>query len=114
APDPGFVAALNDDLNLPSALARLHALRDAGKADVLRASGNLIGLLTQTPDAWFKSSSPQSAGAPTDDEIEALIAERQAAKKAKDYGKADGIRDDLKASGVIIEDSPQGTRWRRI
>ncbi|MEO1150265.1 MAG: cysteine--tRNA ligase [Pseudomonadota bacterium] len=114
APDPGFVAALNDDLNLPSALARLHALRDAGKADVLRASGNLIGLLTQTPDAWFKSSSPQSTGAPTDDEIEALIAERRAAKKAKDYGKADGIRDDLKASGVIIEDSPQGTSWRRI
>ncbi|MEO1427326.1 MAG: cysteine--tRNA ligase, partial [Pseudomonadota bacterium] len=112
-PDSGFVAALNDDLNLPSAMARLHALRDAGNIKALRASAKLIGLLTQHPDVWFKSASPQRADGPTDDEIDLLITQRQAAKKAKDYGKADTIREKLKAAGIIIEDGANGTTWRR-
>ncbi|MEL6789059.1 MAG: cysteine--tRNA ligase [Pseudomonadota bacterium] len=112
-PDSGFVEALNDDLNLPSAMARLHALRDAGNIKALRASAKLIGLLTQHPDVWFKSASPQRADGPTDDEIDLLITQRQAAKKAKDYGKADTIREKLKAAGIIIEDGANGTTWRR-
>ena len=72
----------------------------------------MLGLLQQDPDAWFKGDA--AAGGLSGDEIETLIAERADAKKAKDFARADSIRDDLKARGVVLEDKPGGvTEWRR-
>ncbi|MFT8644407.1 DALR domain-containing protein, partial [Gluconacetobacter sp.] len=108
------LAAMCDDLNTPRALAEMHALADralAGDRDAargLRASGRLLGLLGQSADAWFR------AGASVDEaEIETLIAERLAARKSRDFARADAIRDDLAARGILLEDGPTGTTWRR-
>ena len=109
-PAPEVVAALSDDLNTPGALSVLHTL--GNDPDLLRASAGMLGLLQQDPDAWFKGDA--AAGGLSGDEIETLIAERADAKKAKDFARADGIRDDLKAQGVVLEDKPGGvTEWRR-
>ena len=105
--------ALCDDLNTPLAMSAMHALADAaltgdGKAaNGLRASGRLMGLLTQTPDAWFHGDADDS------DAIEAAIQERLAARKARDFTRADAIRTDLAARGITLEDGPGGTTWRR-
>jgi cysteinyl-tRNA synthetase len=118
-----FVAALEDDLNTPAALAELFELaRTLNKAEnaedktrlaaQLRDAGSLLGLLQQAPQAWFALPSANSAGAPEAAEIEDLIAQRASAKKAKNFQEADRIRDALKARGVVIEDSAQGVRWR--
>ncbi|MGA8260188.1 MAG: cysteine--tRNA ligase [Arenicellales bacterium] len=114
----GFLDELRDDLNTPRALAELAALAraanttrdDAGRGRLkaaLLASGELLGLLQQDPELWF-------SGEASDPEvIEALIAERDRARKEKDFARADGIRDRLGEMGVDIEDGPQGTRWRK-
>jgi cysteinyl-tRNA synthetase len=122
--DEGFYAALCDDLNTPLAISEMHILsRELNKAVEadkpalkarLLAAGNLLGVLAQTPTAWLQ-------GAPVDDEsdalnadaIEALIAERAAAKSARDYARADEIREQLADAGVALEDGPDGTLWRR-
>jgi cysteinyl-tRNA synthetase len=116
----GFVAALEDDLNTPMALAALFDLAHAAhtappgdkpkvKAALLDAAG-MLGLLQQAPEAWFKW---QPAGDGIDAAaVERLIAERNAARKAKNFKEADRIRDALTAMGVVIEDSAQGTRWK--
>ena len=78
----------------------------------LRAGANALGLLQQDAEAWFRWTPAGSSG-PTDVEIDAAIAARQAARKAKDFKESDRIRDDLKARGVILEDGPKGTTWRR-
>ena len=70
------------------------------------------GLLQQDAEAWFRWTPAGSSG-PTDAEIEAAIAARQAARKAKDFKESDRIRDELKAKGVILEDGPKGTTWKR-
>ncbi len=117
-----FVAALEDDINTPAALAELFELaRALNKADgaqeqarikgQLLAAGALLGLLQADPAVWFSQATADS-NAPEAAEIEAQIAARQAAKQAKNYAEADRIRDALKARGVLIEDSAQGTRWR--
>ena len=116
-----FYKALNDDLNTPVAIAELHALarqlhkaadgeKPALKARML-AAGNLLGILEQDPEAWLQGGVADDGIAP--EAIEALIAERQAAKLAKDYARADEIRQSLLAQGVVLEDSREGTRWRR-
>lgn len=121
APEGGEVgeavwAALADDLNTPQAIAALHELRekasagDAEAAASLRASGQLMGLFASSPEDWFKAD---AGDGPTADEIEALIAARQQARKEKDFARADQIRDDLAAQGVVLEDGPQGVTWRR-
>ncbi len=114
------VLALEDDLNTPEAYAGLHELRDIasqmeGEARAnaiarLRAAGRLMGFLNVAPDEWFKG---EAADGPTAEEIEALLAERAAARKAKDFARADAIRDDLAAKGIVIEDGPDGATWRR-
>jgi len=122
APDV-FIAALCDDLNTPLAISHVHevvgALNkavDAGERAELKgrlmACGNLLGLLRQAPEDWFKW---QPAAAETVDEsaIEALIVERAEARKAKDFARSDEIRDELAAQGVVLEDGAQGTTWRR-
>jgi cysteinyl-tRNA synthetase len=101
--------ALNDDLNSPLAISAIHALGDPAE---VRAGANALGLLQQDPEAWFRWTPAGSAG-PTDAEIEAAIAARQAARKSKDFKESDRIRDELKAKGVILEDGAKGTIWKR-
>jgi cysteinyl-tRNA synthetase len=100
--DPGFLEALADDLNTPLALARLSAIDDAA---TLRASGALLGLLGEGDTAWFQGEG--------DDRIDALIAARTRAKEQRDFAEADRIRADLAQDGILLEDSPTGTTWRR-
>jgi cysteinyl-tRNA synthetase len=105
--------ALCDDINTPQALAAMHELAgqamagDRGAAAGLRAAGAVLGLLQQTPEAWFRGGMDDAA------EIEAAIAERLAARKAKNFARADAIRAELAAKGILLEDSPKGTTWRR-
>ncbi len=101
--------ALSDDINTPLAISALHQLGDPAE---LRAGANALGLLQQDAEAWFRWTPAGSSG-PSDTEIEAAIAARQAARKAKDFKESDRIRDDMKAKGVMLEDGPKGTTWKR-
>src|SRR5882757_3322397 len=101
--------ALNDDLNTPMAIGAIHQLADPAE---LRAGANALGLLQQDAEAWFRWTPADSSG-PSEADIDAAIAARQAARKAKDFKESDRIRDHLKAKGVILEDGAQGTTWKR-
>jgi cysteinyl-tRNA synthetase len=101
--DPGVVEALSDDLNTPLAMSRLAAIEDPA---TLRASARLLGLLHVSADEWFQGGGDTG-------EIEARIAERAEAKKNRDFASADRIREELKAEGIVLEDSASGTTWRR-
>jgi cysteinyl-tRNA synthetase len=101
--------ALNDDLNTPLAISAIHALGDPAE---LRAGANALGLLQQDAEAWFRWTPAGSSG-PTDAEIDSAIAARQAARKSKDFKESDRIREELKTKGVILEDGPKGTTWKR-
>ena len=114
------LAALDDDLNTPKAFARLNQLAKAlanasdeqeqiALKSKLLKSGDLLGVLQTIPAEWF---SQDQAGA--DDikaKVEQLIIEREQARADKDWGRSDAIRDELDALGVVLEDSPTGTRW---
>ena len=116
APGPvpdAVLEALCDDLNTPAAFAAMHALADkamagdAAAAAGLQAAGALLGLLRQSPAEWFQGGA--DAGA-----IEAAIAERIAARRARDFARADAIRAEYLAQGIAFEDRPDGTTlWRR-
>ena len=116
-----FMAALYDDLNTPIAISELHhiakELNKAAPADkaVLKAqllvAGAMLGILQQDPESWFKQS--RGGDEISEAEIEALIAERQQSKKDKNFARADEIREELKVKGVVLEDSREGTKWRR-
>jgi cysteinyl-tRNA synthetase len=100
--DEGVLDALRDDLNTPLALSRLSALQGSA----LRASAQLLGLLQSSAEEWFQGDTDASG-------VEVRIAERAQAKKNRDFASADRIRDELKAEGIILEDGPGGTTWRR-
>lgn len=119
--DQPFYQALLDDLNTPIAIRELHGLakvmvqasgdEQARSKGLLLACAELLGLLQQATSAWFQHAVVK--GAIESSEIEALMAKRQQAKLDKDYGLADQIRQELLASGVVLEDSRDGTSWRR-
>jgi cysteinyl-tRNA synthetase len=102
-PDEGVIEALSDDLNTPLALSRLMALEDASS---IKASAALVGLLQSSAEEWFRGGADESA-------IEAKIAKRADAKKNRDFATADRIREELKSEGIILEDGPSGTTWRK-
>jgi cysteinyl-tRNA synthetase len=119
---PGY-AALLDDLNTPVAISELyrlakemHGANGEAKAQLhseLMGLANLMGLLQQHPEHWFKQARGGDAGSISDAEIEAAIVKRQQAKADKDYAGADQVREELLAQGIVLEDSREGTTWRR-
>jgi cysteinyl-tRNA synthetase len=116
----GVEAALDDDLNTPQALSEIsriaadarkaegHAQRQQLKSQLLGA-GLALGLLQQSPSAWFE----RGLSGEDDARIQALIDERAAAKQSRDFARSDAIRDQLAREGVLLEDTPQGVRWKR-
>ena len=119
------VNALCDDLNTPKALAAMHELAadmrrttdEMAKAAARRqllAGGWLLGLLHQNAEIYFTQGQPGDSESLAADAIEALIEQRKAARANGDYAGADRIRDELLASGIELEDSREGTRWRKI
>ncbi|HEX8937828.1 MAG TPA: cysteine--tRNA ligase [Sphingomicrobium sp.] len=102
-PDEGVIEALSDDLNSPLALTRLMALEDPS---ILKASAALLGLLQSSAERWFRGGADEAV-------IEARIAQRSEAKKKRDFATADRIRAELRAEGIVLEDTPGGTSWRR-
>jgi len=101
--DGDVIEALTDDLNTPLALSRLGAIDDPAS---LKASAQFMGLLTVSADDWFRGEGDSS-------DIDERIAARAEAKARRDFAEADRIRDELKAQGVLLEDGPGGTTWRR-
>jgi cysteinyl-tRNA synthetase len=138
-----FQEVMDDDLNTPEAIAVLQRMtreinlaKDTGKerraaalSAELRSLADVLGIITLEPEQWFRLAKPGEAGlsggesssaasgasgALTDTDVEALIAARIAARKAKDFAESDRIRDQLAAAGVIVEDKPGGkSTWRR-
>ncbi|MBA4794294.1 MAG: cysteine--tRNA ligase [Phenylobacterium sp.] len=118
APAPKFLAALEDDLNTAQAMAELFALASAletgspeekarAKGELL-ASGRLMGFLQSDPEAWFQGGADEDLKT----RVEALIAARIEARSAKDWPRADAIRDELNALNVEVMDSATGATWR--
>ena len=108
-----FKTAMDEDFGTPEAVAVLFELAtevnktgSAQVAGLLKALGGCIGLLQDNPDSFLKAGAGLDDGA-----ILALIEQRAAAKKAKNFAEADRIRNELQAQGVVLKDSPVGTSW---
>ena len=121
-PPAAVVAALEDDLNTPKALAEMFTLaRQLNKATdegerralalAIYAAGDLLGLVATDAEQWFAGS--HDGDSPTEAEIANLLDQRNKARADRDFATADAIRDKLAAAGISIEDGASGTRWRR-
>jgi cysteinyl-tRNA synthetase len=118
--EQAFYNAMLDDLNTPIAISEMHALAKAmNKADgdeqvalksALLKAGELLGLLQTEPEQWFQQG---GEGGLDSAAIESLIEARTQAKLAKDYARSDEIREELLAEGVVLEDTREGTSWKR-
>jgi cysteinyl-tRNA synthetase len=119
-----FVEAMDDDFNTPLALSVLHELAreinrrrgdDPRAADrlgaIMRELGAMLGLLQDDPERYLRMAG--GAAALTDEQVEAMIRRRSEARAGRNFAEADRLRDELKQRGVIIEDGPRGTTWRR-
>jgi cysteinyl-tRNA synthetase len=114
---PAFIAKvqeiLGDDLNTTKAIAQLSEFSRFENVNYLYWSARLLGFFgSPSPEAWFKWAPPETESE-TDGDIQALIDARIAARKARNFAEADRIRDELQAKGIILEDGPGGTTWRR-
>lgn len=120
-----FVAAMDDDFNTREAFSAMYDLvrelnsvarEDQNKAKEmageLKALGEILGVLQVDPEAFLKGSAQDENGL-SDADIDGLVAERETAKLNKDYARADEVREELKEQGIVLEDSREGTRWRR-
>ena len=115
--DTDFMKSMLDDVNTPMAISELYQWakqlgRDASGDKVqaksmLLTAGKLLGLLQGDPDAWFQGENDDS------NEIDALVNERNKAKQEKNFARADEIRAELLSRGIVLEDSREGTKWRR-
>ena len=120
AGDSPVFTALLDDLNTPAAIAALHqlakALNKASESEkpaaraALLAGGAALGVLGESPDEWLAKDDESGLSS---DAIDQLLIERADAKSNRDFARADAIRDELNAAGIIIEDSASGATWRR-
>ncbi|SFM76816.1 cysteine--tRNA ligase [Marinobacter pelagius] len=122
--DRRFIEVMDDDFNTAGAIAVLHGVaneinqyrRDGNEeeakksAAVLVRLGAVLGLLQQDPEAFFQAD---TGGELSAEEIEGLIQARADARKAKNFAEADRIRDELAEKGIILDDSREGTTWRR-
>ncbi|MBU2979720.1 cysteine--tRNA ligase [Alteromonas sp. C1M14] len=116
-----FEAAMDDDLNVPEAMSVLFELaRDLNKqkanvaesaklAAVLKGLGAILGILQTAPESWLQGGGDNDEAA----KVEALIKQRNDARAEKDWAAADAARDALTAMGVVLEDGPSGTSWRK-
>ena len=120
-PAPAVVEALEDDLNTPRALAEMFSVarainkcEDADEKLALTASllaaGDLVGLLQGDAEDWFAGEAGEGLAA---EAIEEMLRQREEARASRDFATADRIRDELAEAGIQIEDSAEGTRWRR-
>ncbi len=125
-PRPSLVAALEDDLNTPKAIAEICALAGEIFSDNLNettqrklkgellGSARLLGILAYDPVSWFRGDAGRLCETGLDAvEVDQLIARRNEARNNKDWGEADRIRDELAAAGILLEDKDGKTIWRR-
>ena len=114
-----FINSMNDDLNTPEALSTLFGLaklinssqniqEQSMYSSTMKELGKVMGLLNDSPEAFF-----QYGANLTDEEINRKIEERNQARDDKDFQKADQIRDDLVAQGILLDDSSDGTTWKK-
>jgi len=115
-----FMAAMNDDFNTPEAIAVLFDLASEANrtsepryAVLLKALGGILGLLQQPPQQYLQSSICRQSDQYSVEDIEHMIRQRLQARKEKNFAQADALRQQLAEGGVILEDGPQGTTWRR-
>ena len=124
AEDTSVFKALLDDINTPEAIANLHLAASrlnkaknldeasSAKAELL-AGGRLLGILESDPETWFTEAIASGPALPSAEKIESLIKERLRARQDRDFVRADEIREQLIDQGVLLEDGPEGTVWRR-